>query len=117
MECYSTKGLDRLSFVQNTVRQNKYPKVLENKLLRQLDKWYLNGNSVSLQDSSCDTASSENMYFSENCVEMLLWPANSPDNNKLEGIWNDIQNKENKTIITNRTQLIKCLVIASHHNP
>lgn len=100
----------KLYTVQNTMRQYQYLEVLEKRLITQLHAWYSDGNCVFMQDSaSCYTANSVKRFFSERDLEVLQWPLNNSDMNPIEGIWNDLKKKVNKTVISNKTQLIECL--------
>lgn len=114
----SCKGPGQLYVVQNTMRTDQYLNVLNNILIPQLNEWFPDGNCVFMQDSApCHVAKKVKGFFSENGLEVLPWPGNSPDMNPIEGIWNDLKNKVNKEIITNKAELTEKLTKIWHQDP
>lgn len=96
----SVHGLGRLHIVEGTMRQDQYIKVLENKLIPQLQDWGRSLNGVQLifqQDNApCHTARSVKTFMDANHIKLLDWPGNSPDLNPIEHMWKLLKDKMNK---------------------
>jgi transposase len=95
-----------------TLNGNKYIDILQLKLLPfYLD--YLNKHKIKLifqQDNAPIHTYYKTLDFlkSKN-IEVMFWPANSPDLNPIENIWNLLKNKIGKIYVTNKSELIEAI--------
>lgn len=113
----SVKGPGRLYIVENTMNQIQYKKVLETKLIPQLQEWFPDGQCIFMQDHApCHTAKSITQFLNARHVPVLPWPGNSPDANPIENLWEIVKRGISKKNPTTRTQLIEDLISVWHHN-
>ncbi|CAK9801759.1 Transposable element Tcb2 transposase [Anthophora quadrimaculata] len=113
----SAKGMGRLYVVEGTMRQDQYRKVLETKLLPQLQEWFGNGRKVFMQDGApCHTAKKIKIFLQEQKIPLLPWPGNSPDMNPIENVWEYLKRELAKENITTKTKLIERIIYHWHHN-
>lgn len=113
----SGKGMGRLYVVEGTMRQDQYKKVLETKLLPQMQEWFGNGRKVFMQDGApCHTAKSIKKFLEEKIITLLPWPGNSPDMNPIENVWECFKRELAKERITTKLELIERIVYHWNHN-
>ncbi|GFV64169.1 transposable element Tcb2 transposase [Trichonephila clavipes] len=105
----SGKGTERLDVVEGMMRQDQYRDVLQNRLIPQLEEWFLNGESyIFMQGGApCHTARSIKAFLAEQNILLLDWPGNSPDMNTIENVWELMKREVAKDVITNKTQLLE----------
>lgn len=113
----SSKGLGRLYVVENTMRQDQYRRVLETRLIPQMDEWFGNGRKIFMQDGApCHTAKSIKRFLEDKRIPLLRWPGNSPDMNPIENVWECLKRELSRDKITTRVQLIERIVYHWNHN-
>lgn len=113
----SAKGTGRLYIVEGTMNQHQYKKVLETRLLPQLRDWFPDEDCVFMHDGApCHKAKSVTKFLTENHVQTLPWPGNSPDMNPIENLWAVVKKRLKKTSITTKVQLIEQLIKIWHHD-
>ena len=83
--------------------QVKYVQVLEEQLLRQVREWFL-GNDFIFQQNGvlCHTETISMKWFRDNKIGELKWPANSPDMNPIENLWNILKDETYAEPITTK---------------
>jgi hypothetical protein len=114
----SFKEPGRLYIVNGMMNAEQYKKVLETRLIPQLEDWFPDGNCVYMQDGApCHTANIIKDYFDGIGMEVLPWPGNSPDMNPIEGIWYNLKDRVNEVTTTNKRDLIERIVDVWFHNP
>jgi len=113
----SGQGMGRLYVVNGTMRQDQYKKVLETRLLPQIQEWFGNDRKVFMQDGApCHTAKSIKKFLEDQEIPVLSWPGNSPDMNPIENVWECLKRELGKENITNKTQLIERIIFHWNHN-
>lgn len=111
----SSEGTGRLYIVEGTMRQDQYIRVLQAKLLPQVQEWFPNGDFIFMQDSApCHKAKSVSKFLNENKVKLLDWPGNSPDLNPIENLWEVMKREIAKENITTKQRLIERLTQVWH---
>lgn len=114
----SGKGTGRLYVVENTMRQDQYRKVLETRLLPQLQDWFPGEEKhIFMHDGApCHKAKSITAYLRQKKIKVLDWPGNSPDMNAIENGWELLKREIAKKNITNKRLLLETLIHEWHHN-
>lgn len=83
-----TKKTD-IVFVTGNLNSDLYIEILEHNLLPILDE----GDIFQQDNASCHTSRITRSWFAENGVEVMPWPALSPDLNPIENLWAYMQRK------------------------
>lgn len=114
----SAKGMGRLYIVEGTMRQDQYKRVLESRLLPQVEEWFPGDEEyVFMHDSApCHKARSVTAFLADKNVRVLPWPGNSPDMNPIENLWELTKREVAKEVITTKQQLIEILIRVWHHS-
>ncbi|GFU56506.1 uncharacterized protein TNCV_1137321 [Trichonephila clavipes] len=81
------KGTGCLYVVEGMMRQDQYKDVLQNRLIPQLEEWFPNGEPYFYARWSSLPYSSVYQSFCRKNIPLLDWPANSPDMNPIENVW------------------------------
>lgn len=88
--CFSSEGFGKLVIVVGTLESKQMCKIYEKGLLPSADKFFGVGdrNWELLEDGdSKHTSKLCTGWKAENGVEVIDWPANSPDCNPIENVW------------------------------
>jgi transposase len=96
-----------------TMNSDKYIEILKLKLLPLLNLYNeKNHNKLIFQQDNapCHTSLKLIKFFSENNVEVMFWPANSPDLNPIENVWNLLKKNIGKICVKNKEELINNIV-------
>lgn len=114
----SAKGMGSLYIVEGTMKQDQYKRVLETRLLPQVNEWFPDADEyIFMHDSApCHKARSVTAFLAERNVTVLPWPGNSPDMNPIENMWELTKRAMAKEVITNKQQLIETLIREWYHN-
>jgi len=95
-----------------TMDSKKYVDILTLKLLPLMYDHYKKTSIKPLfqQDNApCHTSKVCLEYFSNNNIEVMFWPANSPDLNPIENVWNILKKKIGRVFIKNKGDLINII--------
>lgn len=115
----SGKGTGRLYIVEKTMKQDQYKKVLETRLMPQMNEWFPGDEKpIFMHDGApCHKAKSISAYLKAKNIDVLDWPGNSPDMNPIENVWELLKREIAKKCITNKVGLIETLIKEWNHNP
>ncbi len=102
----SSAGVGPLCFLKSTVNAAIYQEILEHFMLPSADKLYGDADFIFQQDlAPAHTAKGTKSWFNDHGVTVLDWPANSPDLNPIENLWNIVKRKMRDTRPNNADDL------------
>ncbi len=102
----SSAGVGPLCFLKSTVNAAIYQEILEHFMLPSADHLYKDADFIFQQDlAPAHTAKGTKSWFNDHGVTLLDWPANSPDLNPIENLWDIVKRKMRDTRLNNADEL------------
>lgn len=96
--CMLSLGVGYLCRIDGGVNADMYLRILNDELLKTLEWYQLGKEEVIFQQDnpSCHTASSVKEWFETQRIKVLSWPAQSPDLNPIEHLWDHVKQELRK---------------------
>ena len=111
--CMSACGVGIFHLFDGRLNKERYIEILENSLNPSIDLWQLQDGFIFQQDNaSCQKVHIVSDWFNSNKIQLLPWPANSPDLNPIENLWSWLDHKLGKEQLYNLEDLKSSI---SHH--
>ncbi|CAK9796279.1 Transposable element Tc3 transposase [Anthophora plagiata] len=90
---FHTNGMLKLAFPSKKMNSDEYISILQNNLLPFLQENNTINWSFQQDNASIHTSRKVIAWFEENDINIIKWPACSPDQNPMENIWGIIVTK------------------------
>ncbi|XP_034562833.1 uncharacterized protein LOC117829315 [Notolabrus celidotus] len=116
--CFSKAGIGQMRLCQGRLNQATYEVILEENWLPSALTMFPNSEDWFFQQDNapCHTARSIKVWMKDHQIKTLSWPAQSPDLNPIENLWNVIKRKMDGEGATESatTKAVKCFNIFNH---
>lgn len=104
--CMSSNGTGKLVLIPEIMTGVSYLRILQENLFESADILGLESNFVFQQDNDPKhTSKIVSQFFNENQINVLEWPAQSPDLNVIEHLWSIVKSEYHKEPVIQKNQL------------
>lgn len=105
--CIGYEGVGKLTIIDGTIDSVKYTRILSSYLDESIEGLNISGDPIFQQDNApCHTSKYTREFFEFNNIDVMQWPAQSPDLNPIENLWSYVEKELRKVVIKNKSQLI-----------
>ena len=107
--CFSYSGVGHIHWVQGLMDQAKYKQILIHHMRPSSKKLFGNENFIFQQDNDPKHTAKTVKKYLENHFKVLEWPAQSPDLNPIENLWNYLNTQMKDRKPQNEKQLFEVI--------
>ena len=109
--CFSSSGVGRSIFIDGNMTGESYREILENNLLRSVEKLDMSDDWIFQHDNDPKhRAAIVANWLNRNGLERLHWPSFSPDLNPIEHLWDEVERQLKKKQPKSRNELKESLI-------
>ena len=106
--CFSFNGIGPLKVIDGSLNSDGYINILQSVLIPQMNEWFGVGGGIFQQDNaSCHNSKSTRKFMADNGLNVLKWPANSPNMNPVENLWGIVKRELAKKNNPTKDELLK----------
>ncbi|EFN66003.1 Transposable element Tcb1 transposase, partial [Camponotus floridanus] len=111
--CFSWAGVGNLVKINGIMTADVYIDIINENLEECLLKLGLEDNFIFQQDNDSKHTAKKSQAFFRSCrIKQLEWPPQSPDLNPIENFWAILDNRINKSGVTNKNSYFEALQLA-----
>lgn len=107
--CMTDSGVGEMFVCEGRMDSTKYINVLESALVPSFSTLFgdtnMDGVRFQQDNAPCHKSARTMTWFRENNIELLEWPAQSPDLNPIEHLWGILKRKVRRHTITTKEDL------------
>ena len=109
--CFCKNKLGPLVLVEGTLNSDKYIELLDEYLLPFLIDLGMENHIFQADNAPCHASIKTKTWKEDNLIEILPWPAQSPDINPIENLWDILERRvrKHKPLPTNKNDFFKIL--------
>jgi transposase len=109
--CLCAKGVGDLSIINGKMKAVDYKNILTTQMIPNAHKLF-GENTFIFQHDNCKvhTAKVVKKFLQDSNIEILSWPAQSPDLNPIENAWAEIKRRSKDRNPSNETELFQLMV-------
>ena len=113
--CFSSSGVGRLIFIDGNMTGESYREILENNLLKSVEKLGMNDDWIFQHSNDLKhRAAIVANWLNRNGVERLHWPSFSPDLDPIEHLWDEVKRQLKKKQPKSQNELKVSLIKVWH---
>jgi len=110
-ECFCNNRIGPLVLIDGTLNSDRYIELLEEQLIPFLNNLGKENHIFQDDNAPCHASKKTKTWKNDNEIEFLPWPAQSPDLNPIENLWDILERRirKHRPIPTNKREFFKVL--------